>query len=125
MENNAVKNLAQVECDNTRELVKEMNNCLYGKGYPLYNAAMLLFRPILVHVLYDLTNESANHMNYEQIIKELDDKNIIDGEITKLAYEHKHISNEVNHNFEVLFDDQHFVAEEAYKIIKYIIENNY
>jgi len=108
-----------------------MQHCIDNE---LYNAAVLLFRPLLLHIFEDITKgEYYDHKGNRVMTKDLSFQKVInlfrrDGTIFKnkedLANAQliKGISNDINHNFESATKEEAYIA---FKIIVNIINHNY
>ncbi len=109
----------------TKELVIEMYMSITNDEYPSFNAAMLLFRPILVHMLKDSGFEISNRMNYSEIINEICLIHGIPNFYKDKINEMKNFVNRINHDYEVVMDEDTNLVISSWEIIKDLVESIY
>lgn len=107
--------------ESTLELINEMHVCIINK---CYTSALLLFRPLLLHCLVDLTDttiEKSTKMSFSEIIWLLEKQKVISHLNDRHVRVIKNLANKVNHSFDFPTRKQ---AIEAYNIIKQIVETS-
>ncbi len=111
--------------ENTKELVKEFHSAINAK-YPNYNAAMLLFRPLLLHFTKDYSIRYYNRIekfpNFEKAINYLNDELNLKNWYYNLLLDIKNIVNEINHDFKVLCSGDEEIIENTWDFIKWMVE---
>lgn len=116
-----INNLNNVPKD-IEELILEMYHSIENEVYPSYNAAMLLFRPIIVHIIKYKGHVEFHDMNYGQMIKHLYNNFDISYEAQSRLYDMKNFVNDINHNCEIVLDEDEDLVFEAWDLVKYLVE---
>ncbi len=112
--------------EDTKELVKEMYFSIMNKDYPSYNAAMSLYRPILIHILKDhQIQEDYRTMNYTEAIKLIRKYWSIDQKFVDRMFVMKDFVNHINHDCKVVLDKDYEMVIESWKIVKELVEEIY
>ncbi len=120
----AVENLENV-LENTKELIKEMFYSIKNEIYPCFNSAMLLYRPILTHVLSDINGYDNSDLNYSQTINEIYELSEISYELKSRMHNMKNFINNINHKYQIVMDDEIDKVIESWNIIKELVEKIY
>lgn len=120
MSNFRIDNIHNVQSD-TKELIIEMQFAM-DSDYPLYNAAMLLFRPILVHILKDSGESNYNEMNYSEIILALNKKFLLPESLKECLFGLKNLVNTINHKCQIILDEDKALVEGAIVCVKDLVE---
>ncbi len=111
--------------EDTRELVIEMYMSITDERYPSYNAAMLLYRPILVHILKDAGHERYWEYDYSKIINIICSEHSIPEHYKEKMFAMKSFVNKINHNCAVVLDDDRKLVEDSWEIIRELVEEIY
>ena len=119
-----LRNIGNTKGD-TKELLIEMYYSITNNDYPCYNSAMLLFRPILVHILTDMISTDVSDHNYSSIINEIYSNSNITKELKNELHKMKNFINEINHNYKVVLDKDKNLVEDCWNIIRKLVEAIY
>ncbi len=111
--------------ENTRELVKEFYSSL-NANFSNYTAAMLLFRPLLLHLANDY-NESKygrtyEFRNFQEAIDDLNDELNLNTWYYDLLTNIKNTVNEINHDYKVLYSGDEKIIEDTWEFIRWMVE---
>lgn len=118
---NAPSNMNSVD-SKTSELIKEMFYSIKNELYPCYNSAMLLFRPLLSHILTDINGNDNSDLNYSETINEIAEEFNLNSELITRMHKMRNFVNEINHKYEIVLDDDIDKVLESWNIIKELIE---
>lgn len=105
--------------DDTRELIKEFRSGLKAT-LPTYNSSMILFRTILIHFANDLCDESPQ--NFSEAIDIIDKEVDFTYDFYKKLHKIKKLSNEITHNYKVLYGGDEEYINDAWDFIKWMVE---
>ncbi len=119
-----IKNIYAVPKE-IKELILEMLHSIENESYPSYNAAMLLYRPILIHILKEDGVSDYHSYNYGDTIRYLCERYELSSEERNDLFTMKDFVNKINHNCEVVMDEDVHLVHKAWDIIKNLVEKIY
>lgn len=99
-----------------------MSFSISNEIYPSYNAAMLLYRPILIHILKEKGYEDFKEYSYSHTIKTLCSNYDIGNSLRDRMYMMKDFVNKINHQCEIVLDEDRELVNHAWIIVKELVE---